>query len=88
VKALKRATRRLRYPQLSAIEQRLGELARGIRLPAGVRLELPENLEGEHLAVTLRARSAAELRRQAQGLAAALEGAPLEEMFALLEGEW
>jgi hypothetical protein len=88
VKGFKRAVRRLRYPQLSAVEQRLAELAKTVRLPAGVRLELPENLEGEHVGVTLRARSAAELRAQAGAVVAALQSAPLEEMFALLEGEW
>ena len=34
-----RRLRRLRYPQLSAAEQRLAELVRPLRLPAGVRVE-------------------------------------------------
>ena len=88
IRALKQVLRRLRYPQLNDAEQRLAELGRALRLPAGVQLTLPENLEGEHVAVTLRARSAAELRGQARALAAALHGGALDEMFALLGGQW
>ena len=88
IKAVKQVLRRLRYPQLSAAEQRLAELGRSLRLPAGVHLGLPEHLEGEHVTVTLRARSAADLRSQAQTLAAALQGGALDEMFAVLGGLW
>lgn len=88
LRALKQTLRRLRYPQLSQAEQRLAELVRSLRLPSGMRVELPENLEGEHIALTLRARSAAELRAQARALAAAVQNDALDEMFAVLGGEW
>lgn len=88
IRALKQALRRLRYPQLSAVEADLAQRVKALRLPAGVRVELPENLEGEHLAVTLRASSAAELRGQAAAVAAALRADTLDEMFALLGGHW
>lgn len=88
IKALKQALRRLRYPQLSAAEQRLAELARSLRLPSGVRIEPPENLEGEHLAVTVRARSAAELRAQVRALEVAVQQDAVDEMYAVLEGDW
>jgi hypothetical protein len=88
LKALKLALRRLRYPELAETERRLAELARALELPAGVRVEFPENLEGEHLSVTLRARTAAELRAQARALAAASERREIDEMFERLGGEW
>jgi hypothetical protein len=88
VRAVKLALRRLRYPQLTAAEHRLAEQVKALGLPAGVRFELPENLEGEHIAVVLRGRSAAELRAQADAVAAALRQAPLEAMFDLLGGSW
>jgi len=88
IKALKTALRRLRYPQLVVAEQRLRELARALRLPAGIDVVLPENLEGDAVTMTLRGRSAAELRAQARALAAALAGTEIEEMFAVLEGRW
>ena len=88
LRALRQALRRLRYPQLTAVEGRLAVLARGLRLPAGLRVEFPAHLEGEEVTVVLRARSAAELRSQAAALAAAVQDAALDEMFALLAGEW
>jgi hypothetical protein len=88
VKALKVALRRLRYPQLAAAERRLRALTRALRLPAGVDVALPENLEGDAVTMTLRGRSAAELRAQARSLVAALAGQEIEEMFAVLEGRW
>lgn len=88
IKAFKAALRRLRYPQLSGAEQRLAGLGKQLRLPAGVRVELPENLDGEHVVLTLRAGSAAELRAQAGAVALALQGAALDELFAVLEGRW
>ncbi len=88
IKAVKQALRGLRYPQLERAAERLAALGKQLQLPAGTRLEVPEHLEGEHLAVTLRARSAAELRAQASALAQALQRDALDEMFAVLEGRW
>jgi hypothetical protein len=88
LKALKIILRRLRYPQLTAAEQRVAEIIRALRLPAGVRLEAAPNLEGDALTATLRGRSPGELRAQVRALASALDGAALDELFALLDGRW
>jgi hypothetical protein len=88
IKAVKQVLRGLRYPQLERAAERLAALGKQLQLPAGVCIELPEQLEGEHLAVTLRARSAAELRAQARAVTQALQGDALDEMFAVLEGRW
>ncbi len=85
---IKLELRRLRYPQLTAIEQRLAALVKELRLPAGVRVELPANLEGEHVTVQLRAASSTELRAQVDALAAALRGEGVDRIFAVLEGDW
>jgi hypothetical protein len=53
-----------------------------------VRVELPVNLEGEHVTVRLHAASATELRAQAEALARALRGDQIDQLFALLEGAW
>src|SRR5512144_2798240 len=42
IRALKQALRRLRYPQLSAVERDLAARVKALRLPAGVRVDLPE----------------------------------------------
>ncbi|MGH7787057.1 MAG: hypothetical protein ACRERC_09345 [Candidatus Binatia bacterium] len=88
IKALKLALRRVRMPQLTAAEGRMAALVRQLGLPAGVRVELPPELEGDRITVALRASSAGELRAQAAALAAALRSGALDEMFAVLEGRW
>ncbi len=88
INALKVALRRLRYPQLSAVEASLAALAKQLRLPAGAGLEFPENLEGSQVTITLRAGSPAELRARAASLVAAVARDEVDEMFRLLEGRW
>jgi hypothetical protein len=88
IKTLKSVLRRLRYPQLSEIEERLRGLVQSIHLPSGAQIEFPANLEGEDVSVTLTAGSAVELRLRAVALVSALEGPELDTIFALLEGEW
>jgi len=88
IHALRQALRRLRYPKLTAVEERLTALRKGLRLPAAVRVELPENLEGDHVTVVLRASSAAELGEQARAVAAAAQERAVDEIFELLGGQW
>lgn len=88
VKAAKRTLRRLRYPQLAAAEAKLKDCVAALALPAGARVELPENLEGEEVVVTIRGRSAAEVRGKVQAAGAALQNRALDEIFALIEGRW
>lgn len=86
LRALRDALRRLRYPQLTTTETALASLAKRLRLPAGVRLEFPENLEGDQVSITICATSAAELRDRAAAVAAIAGRPEIEEMFRLLEG--
>jgi hypothetical protein len=88
IHAVRQTLRRLRYPQLTAVEERLARLRMGLGLPAAVRLELPENLEGEQVTVVLQASSAAELRERARALAAAAQEGAVDEIFDLLAGVW
>jgi hypothetical protein len=85
---LKQALRRLRYPQLAAAETHLRELTKRLGLPAGVTLTLPENLEGDELVFSVRARSAAELRRRMEGASAAVRATELDQIYRILGGEW
>lgn len=85
---LKQVLRRLRFPQLVAAETRLASLVRGLGLPAGVTVTLPENLEGDDIVVAVRAGSAPELRRRLAALNGAMAGAALDEMYELLAGKW
>ena len=88
IKALKAVLRRLRYPQLAAVEKRLDELRRQLGLSQGIVFELPQNLEGESISIRFSGRSAVELRGHASALVAALQKEQVEEMFRILEGGW
>ncbi len=85
IKALKARLRRLRYPQLSAALTRVDELRNALELPGRVRLEVPDNLEGDDVVVTLRASSADEMRAHSERLAAAMAGGEIESIFTILE---
>lgn len=88
LRALKQSLRRLRYPQLAAVEERLGGAAKALGLPRGVEVCFPENLEGEEVSLRLRAKSAAQLREQVGKLSAAVQRAEIDEIFRILEGDW
>lgn len=87
LKALKEALRRMRYPQLSATEDRLRELGRRLRLPNAAEIAFPDNLQGVEVTLTVRGASAAELRANLSEAARAVGRAELDEMFRLLGGE-
>lgn len=87
IKALKAALRRLRYPQLSATEERLKDLARSLALPRAVQIGFPDHLEGTQLTLTVQAGSATELRGLLGACARAAERAEVDEMFRLLDGQ-
>jgi len=88
LKQLKDALRRERYPQLAATEAALADLVKELRLPPGVRVTFPENLEGDTVTVTLQAASPDELRARTRALAALIEQSRIDELFRLLGGGW
>ena len=85
IKELKACLKRLRYPQLSAALARVEELRGALGLPRGVELQLPENLEGEEVVVTLRAASLVQLRARATALVNACARSELESIFSIWE---
>lgn len=88
IHALRQALRRLRYPQLASVEAQLRQLINELELPVGVKVEFPQDLEGEHLTVTLKAASAAELRARVASLVGAIGLEQVDRVYALLEGKW
>lgn len=83
IRALKACLRRLRYPQLSAALDRIAARRQEMGLPGGVSLDLPENLEGDEVTITVRAASPAQLRSRVASLARALEGDGIDAIFAI-----
>ena len=84
LKLLKGSLRRLRFPQLTAAEEKLAALIKTLGLPRHVRLTLPEFLEGDTLRIEITADSTAALRTAAEALRAAAATAACDQLFALL----
>jgi hypothetical protein len=84
LKQIKGALRRLRFPQLSAVEDRLQAHIRALGLPENIRVRLPEFLEGDALQIEVVATSADGLRQAAAHLLAAAQASACEAIFQLL----
>jgi hypothetical protein len=84
LRRVKEALRRLRFPQLAALEDRLAALIRTLALPRNMRVSLPEFLEGDEVRVEITADSAAALRAAAARLLDATNSSACEDLFALL----
>ena len=85
-KGYKATLRRLRYPALAAQEARIAALVECLGLPASIRVEWPEFLEGDRLAIAIEIRSPEALRAAADALAGAAERPECAEIFAVLDG--
>ncbi len=85
LKAIKGALRRLRFPQLAAVEDRLSALVRELGLPRNVRVTLPEFLEGDQLHIHIVAESTNTLRHAASALLQAADTVACQQIFTLLE---
>jgi hypothetical protein len=85
LKLLKAALRRLRFPQLAGVEDRLAALVRELGLPANIRIILPEFLEGDTIRVEVTAGSTAALQAAAERLLAAAGSAACTAIFELME---
>jgi len=84
LKAIKAALRRLRLPQLAALEDRLADLIRTLELPRHVRVNLPAHLEGDQVHIEITAADAAAWRAAAAALMAAADTPACRELFRLL----
>jgi len=84
LRLVKCALRRLRYPQLSALEDRMADLVRSLDLPRDVRLTLPDFLEGDAVRIEIVAPDPDSLRAAAEHLARAADSPACRELFALL----
>jgi len=84
LKLIKNALRRLRFPQLSAAEERLATLIGALGLPRQVRVVLPEFLEGDSVRIEITADSVTSLHAAATALSTAATTPACEQLFALL----
>jgi ParB family transcriptional regulator, chromosome partitioning protein len=84
LKLLKGALRRVRFPQLTAAEDRLAALIRELALPRQVRVVVPECLEGDTIRLEITADNAATLRAAVEALRTAVAAPACEQLFAVL----
>ena len=84
LKAFKTGLHRLRFPRLVETTDRIAELIAGLELPAGVRLSVPDLLEGDEVRAEIVARDPAVLASAARKLAEAAATPACEKIFELL----
>jgi hypothetical protein len=82
--AVRDALRRLRFPQLVAVEQQLSACVRALGLPPSIRLVLPPNLRDSEIRLEIRAADAGALRAAVDSLRDAMQRREFAELFALL----
>jgi len=84
IKLVKAALRRVRFPQLTATEDRLAQLVRELQLPRTVQVILPDCLEGDSVRVEIVIDSHAAWRAAAASLQAAAENPACQRLFQVL----
>src|SRR5262249_45337051 len=84
LRGVKAALRRLRFPQLAAVEDRLAVLIRQLDLPPTVQIAFPEFLEGDNVRVEIVVSNAPGLRAALASLQAAASAPLCDEIFGLL----
>ncbi len=85
LKSIKEALRRLRFPQLAAVERRLNELIGTLDLPRGMRAALPAFLEGDTVRFEFEAGSPARLKEVAEALERIAGSDAFAQIVRLLE---
>lgn len=84
---IRRVLERMRYPIRAQLESEVEGRVEVIRKECGVRLELPRDLEGDVVKMTLSVRSADELLECAERLKKVAQHRNTGEIFSLLRGE-
>ena len=87
LKRVKEQLRRLRFPRLAVVEDRVREKIQALMLPAEIRLSVPPGLEGGRLRVEFSAASLEELRSLSEKLRDAAASDFAQEIFQLLSGQ-
>src|SRR5262245_15577594 len=86
LKRVKDQIRRLRFPRLAEIEDKIRGKIQQLKLHPEIRLSVPPGLEGGALRVEFAAASHDDLKRLAKRLKEAMEKNTLSEIFDLLAG--
>lgn len=76
-----------RYPEVAQIQGRLSTLQREIATTFKIKVELPPELEGDRVTVSLSARSEADFAAYGESLTKLAASPQLREIFAVLKGQ-
>jgi hypothetical protein len=87
IKRIKEQIRRLRFPRLSEIEDRLRAHIRELKVQPQIKLSVPSGLEGGRLHLEFQAANLPELQGLITKLAQAAQNPSMGEIFSLLNGE-
>src|SRR5262249_12677592 len=85
LKAVKDALRKLRYPQLSQLEEGLRAAVKALDLGGRVHVSFPPAFEGNEITVEIKAGSVKELDDSVARLRQRLDDGALQRMFDLLD---
>jgi hypothetical protein len=85
LKAVKDALRKIRYPQLSRLEENLQAAVKALDLGGRVRVSFPPSLEGDEITVEIKARNEKELEESLTRLRQRLSDGTFQQLFALLD---
>ena len=83
---LKKCLERRRFPETARIETALVERQRGLAKDTGLRVQYPDDLEGDSLTLTLQFSSSQKLGEMSRAIEQLAADPRLEEMFSLLKG--
>ena len=81
LKAVKDALRKIRYPQLSRLQEDLRTAIKALDLGGRVRVSLPPSLEGNEITVEIKAKNEKELRDSLQRLQQRLDNGAIQRLF-------
>lgn len=76
-----------RYPEVARVQSRLAALQKEIATRFGLRVELPPELEGDTLSVSIKARSVDDFAKLGAAMQELSRSQQLREIYALLKGE-
>jgi hypothetical protein len=85
LKAVKESLRRIRYPQLSQLEDGLRAVVKALDLGSRVRVSFPPAFEGNQVTIEITARNVGELDDSVTRLRQRLADGALQRMFDLLD---
>ena len=78
----------IRFPEMAKIKNEIASSINELRKEYGLRLNLPENLEGDKLRVQIEAKNADELLEKAKNLCSLSKDENLEKIFSTLKGDY